>query len=171
MAASLTEFGFRQPIVVDGEGVIIAGHTRWKAARKLELGKVPVHVAKDLTPEQARAYRLADNKSADLAEWDMPQLTIEISALQETGYDLDLTGFTLDEVDLLLADQTDPDGNPSIIAPDAGGAEPQRYIDVGDFHIPVTDEEFAALQARLKAYLETNGTFYGFFAEVLDHVG
>jgi len=60
VAASLAEFGFRQPIVVDEDGVIIAGHTRWKAAKKLGLAKVPVHVATDLTPEQVRAYRIAD---------------------------------------------------------------------------------------------------------------
>ena len=60
VAASLKEFGFRQPIVIDAEGVIIAGHTRWKAARKLGLARVPVHVATDLTPEQAKAYRIED---------------------------------------------------------------------------------------------------------------
>src|SRR5687768_2604087 len=70
VAASLLEFGFRQPIVVDGEGVIVVGHTRWKAARKIGLKKVPVHVATDLTPEQARAYRIADNKTNELASWD-----------------------------------------------------------------------------------------------------
>lgn len=68
VAASLREFGFRQPIVVDEAGVIVCGHTRWKAAQKLGLEKAPVHVAKELTPEQVRAYRIADNKSAELAE-------------------------------------------------------------------------------------------------------
>ena len=70
VAGSLKEFGFRQPIVVDEHGVIVCGHTRWKAATKLELKTVPVHVAKDLTPEQIQAYRIADNKSAELAEWN-----------------------------------------------------------------------------------------------------
>ena len=65
VAASLKEFGFRQPIVIDGDGVIVCGHTRYKAAKKLGLAKVPVHVAKDLTPEQVKAYRLADNKTGD----------------------------------------------------------------------------------------------------------
>ena len=64
VAASLREFGFRQPIVVDAEGVIICGHTRFKAAQKLGLDKVPVHVAKDLTPEQIKTYRIADNQTA-----------------------------------------------------------------------------------------------------------
>ena len=74
VAKSIREFGFRQPIVVDAEGVIICGHTRWKAAQKLGLEKVPVHVAKDLTPEQIKAYRIADNKTAELAEWDFDLL-------------------------------------------------------------------------------------------------
>src|SRR5215467_2844395 len=70
VAASIREFGFRQPIVVDADGVIIVGHARYLAALKLGLKKVPVHVAKDLTPEQIRAYRIADNKTADLSDWD-----------------------------------------------------------------------------------------------------
>ncbi len=81
VAASLREFGFRQPIVVDSEGVIICGHTRWKAAKKLGLEKVPVHVAKDLTPEQIEAYRIADNQTASLAEWDYDLLPIELGEL------------------------------------------------------------------------------------------
>ena len=68
VAASLKEFGFRQPIVVDAEGVIICGHTRYKAAQRLGLDKVPVHVATDLTPNQVRAYRIADNKTAEYSE-------------------------------------------------------------------------------------------------------
>jgi ParB-like chromosome segregation protein Spo0J len=76
VAQSIREFGFRQPIVVDSEGVIICGHTRYKAALKLGLEKVPVHVAKDLTPEQIKAYRIADNKTAELSDWnyDLPEL-------------------------------------------------------------------------------------------------
>ena len=70
VARSLQEFGFRQPIVVDAEGVIVCGHTRWKAAAKLGLARVPVHVARDLSPEQLRAYRSADNQTASIAEWD-----------------------------------------------------------------------------------------------------
>src|SRR5262245_5976660 len=69
VAASIREFGFRQPIVVDADGVIICGHTRYKAAQYLSLTEVPVHVATDLTPAQIRAYRIADNQTASLAEW------------------------------------------------------------------------------------------------------
>jgi ParB-like chromosome segregation protein Spo0J len=80
VAASLKEFGFRQPIVVDGEGVIVCGHTRYKAALKLGLEKVPVHVAKDLSPEQIRAYCIADNQTASLATWNYDLLPIDHTA-------------------------------------------------------------------------------------------
>src|SRR5512135_3902683 len=87
VAASLKQFGFRQPIVIDADGVIICGHTRYKAAQKLGLEKVPVHVAKDLTPEQIRAYRIADNKTAELAEWNLELLPLELAELQGAGLD------------------------------------------------------------------------------------
>jgi DNA modification methylase len=103
VAASISEFGFRQPIVIDAEGVIICGHTRYKAAMKLGLEKVPVHVARDLTPEQIRAYRIADNQTASLSEWDYDLLPIELADLQACNYDLGLLGFDADDLARLLA--------------------------------------------------------------------
>src|SRR4030042_259241 len=93
VAESIRRFGFPQPIVVDGDGVIVCGHTRWKAAQKLGLPEVPVHVARDLTPEQIRAYRIADNKTAEMAEWNMDLLPIELAELQGAGIDWSLLGF------------------------------------------------------------------------------
>jgi ParB-like chromosome segregation protein Spo0J len=101
-AGSLREFGFRQPIVIDSAGIIIAGHTRYKAALKLRLQKVPVHIATDLTPEQVKAYRIADNKTGDIAEWDMEILPIEISELQESGFDMGILSFSDKELTQLL---------------------------------------------------------------------
>src|SRR5207245_1805156 len=98
VAASIKAFGFRQPIVVDEEGVIIVGHTRYKAALKLGLDRVPVHVAVGLSPSQAKAYRLADNQTATMSQWDDDKLPIELMALQEMGFDMDLTGFSGDEL-------------------------------------------------------------------------
>ena len=117
VATSLQEFGFRQPIVVDSDGVIICGHTRWKAAQKLGLEKVPVHVAKDLSPEQIKAYRIADNKTAELADWNFDLLPIELGELQAANYDLGLLGFGKDELAKLLGGDlqeglTDPDEVP-----------------------------------------------------------
>ncbi len=93
VAASLEQFGFRQPIVVDADGVIIAGHTRFKAAKKLGLSKVPVHVAVDLSPDQVKAYRIADNKSGELATWDMEILPIELAELRDAGFDMSVLAF------------------------------------------------------------------------------
>ncbi len=92
----------RQAIVVDTDGVIICGHTRFKAAQKLGLEKLPVHVAKDLTPEQIKAYRIADNKTAELADWNYDLLPIELGDLQTNGFDLSLLGFDSDELLKLL---------------------------------------------------------------------
>jgi DNA modification methylase len=117
VAASIREFGFRQPIVVDEDGVIIVGHTRYKAAIKLGLEEVPVHVAVGLTPAQAKAYRLADNQTATLAQWDDDKLVQELAQLEEMDFDLALTGFSSDEVMRLLGSQenqglSDPDAIP-----------------------------------------------------------
>ena len=83
VAESIRQFGFRQPIVVDADGTIVCGHVRWKAAQKLGLIEVPVHVARDLTPDQIRAYRVADNKTADLATWDPDALSRELGELPD----------------------------------------------------------------------------------------
>src|SRR5262245_618725 len=103
VAASIKAFGFRQPIVVDEEGVIIVGHTRYKAALKLGLETVPVHVAVGLSPAQAKAYRIADNQTATLSAWDDDKLPLELMALQKLDFDLNLTGFSADELMQLLA--------------------------------------------------------------------
>ena len=91
VAASIKEFGWQQPIVVDKDGVIIAGHTRYKAAKKLKCDTVPVVVADDLTEDQVKAYRLADNKTGELAEWDMPMLNEELDDLAD--FDMEQFGF------------------------------------------------------------------------------
>jgi hypothetical protein len=81
VAASIAEFGWRQPIVVDAKGVIAVGHVRWGAAKKLKLEKVPVHVASDLTDAQIKAYRLMDNRSNEETDWDTG---CQLSALRPT---------------------------------------------------------------------------------------
>ena len=129
VAASIREFGFRQPIVVDEEGVIIVGHTRYKAALKLGLDKVPVHVATGLTPAQIKAYRIADNQTASLAQWDYDLLPLELAELQKMNVDLDVTGFSAEEILRLLEPSTpvgltDPDAISAAasIGPSTGSA-------------------------------------------------
>ncbi len=103
VAASIKEFGWKQPIVVDKDMIIIAGHTRWGAAKLLELEEAPVVIAKDLTPTQVKAYRLADNRTADESEWDDTLLALELDDLQGLDYDMSLTGFNAAEIDQLIA--------------------------------------------------------------------
>ena len=127
VAASIKEFGFSQPIVVDSDSVIIVGHTRLKAAKKLGLARVPVVVASHLTPDQVRAYRIADNKTNELAEWNYDLLPIEIEALKEANYDLGLLGFDYEELAKIMGNGieeglTDPDDVP--LPPDEAITQP-----------------------------------------------
>ena len=108
VAASLREFGWRQPIVVDREGIIICGHTRLLAAQKLGRTEAPVHVAENLTAAQVRAYRLLDNRSHEESGWDPDLLSFELLDLRGMGVDLDLTGFNMDEIDAFLANGEAP---------------------------------------------------------------
>jgi DNA modification methylase len=102
VAASIKEFGFKQPIVVDKESVIIVGHTRLLAALRLGMKEVPVLVATDLSPAQVKAYRLADNRVHEEAEWDEELLALELGDLSKLGFDLGVTGFDADEINALL---------------------------------------------------------------------
>ena len=124
VAESIRRFGFRQPIVVDADGVIVAGHTRFRAAQRLGLATVPVHVATDLSPDDVRAYRLADNKTAELASWDDAMLSIELDALRGAGIDWTLLGFDEEELAKLLA----PAGTEGLTDPDAVPEKPADPI-------------------------------------------
>jgi len=111
VAASLRTFGWRQPIVVDREGVIIVGHTRLAAAKRLGMTQVPVHVAENLTPEQVRAYRLADNRTHEETAWDLTLLAVELSDLASMSVDLTSTAFDEIELDRLLPSEDDERAN------------------------------------------------------------
>jgi DNA modification methylase len=152
VAASIREFGFRQPVVVDEGGTIIVGHTRWKAAQKLGLEQVPVHVAQGLSPEQIRAYRIADNQTVTLAAWDYDLLPIELEQLQAADYDLGLLGFDPDELARLLGDDpqeglTDPDDVPE--PPDEAITHPGDLWILGDHRLLCGDSSNPADVDRL----------------------
>jgi len=98
-AMSIREYGWQQPIVVDNDGIIIVGHTRLKAAQSMGLEECPVHVADNLTEAQVKAYRIADNKTGELAEWDMELLKSEIAELDSLNFNIELTGFELEDFD------------------------------------------------------------------------
>jgi len=152
VAASLKEFGWRQPIVVDGDGVIIVGHTRWKAAQKLGLEHVPVHVATDLTEAQIKAYRIADNQTATIAEWDYELLPLELADLQAMNFEMNLLGFAEDE----LANLLNPDGKEGLTDPDDVPEPPDDPITrlgdlwvLGDHRLLCGDSSSAADVDRL----------------------
>ena len=126
VAASLKEFGFRQPIVVDAEMVVIAGHTRLAAARKLGLDQVPIHIATDLTANQIKAYRIADNRVSQEAKWDDDLLALELADLDLENYDLSKTGFNDDELAALMAEAI----TEGLVDEDQVPAEPETPVTV-----------------------------------------
>ena len=112
IAASIAEFGFTAPILAGSDGVIVAGHGRLAAARKLGLTTVPVVVLDHLTPTQRRALVIADNKIAENAGWDEELLRLELAELQEADFDLALTGFDADELlEIMAGEETTTEGN------------------------------------------------------------
>lgn len=152
VARSIEAFGFRQPIVVDGNGVIICGHTRWKAARALGLRKVPVHVATDLKPDEVRAYRLADNKTAALAEWDDELLSSELTELEGMSWDPSTLGFDDAEVEAIRRKAPpgipgDVDATPTV--PDNPKSEVGKPYKLGRHRLLVGDSTSKADVARL----------------------
>ena len=101
VASSIKEFGWQQPIVVDKEMKIIVGHTRFEAAKILELKTVPVHIA-DLPPLKAKAYRIADNRLNEDSSWDFPLLNVEFTDLMDNHFDVENLGFDTKELENLI---------------------------------------------------------------------
>lgn len=124
VAASIREFGFTNPVLVDAEGGIIAGHGRVMAARKLGLAEVPCIRLAHLTEAQKRAYVIADNKLALNAGWNEEMLALEFQDLKGVDFDLSLTGFGPGDIDGLLAEL---DGAPQEKAPDAGIVYQEKF--------------------------------------------
>jgi ParB-like chromosome segregation protein Spo0J len=146
VAASIIEFGFTNPILVDGKDGIIAGHCRLAAARKIGMANVPVVVLEHLSDAQRRAYILADNQLALGSEWNSEVLAAELERLSEDDFDMDLIGFSDDELADLLDghdDDSTPDG---LTDPDAIPEEPETPISkpgdiwlMGDIHYRCDD--------------------------------
>ena len=120
VAAAIREFGFRVPILAKSDKTVVDGHLRLKAAKKIGLEEVPVLLCDDMTDIQVRAFRLSVNKVSEFANWDDEMLRVELDALGVDGFDLELTGFSLDEVSKLLIDGSDFE---------AGSEEDQGQLD------------------------------------------
>ena len=126
IAASIKEFGFTNPVLIDETGSIIAGHGRVMAARKLKIADVPSIRLTHLTEAQKKAYVIADNKLALNAGWDDEMLAVELTDLKDMGFDLDLTGFSTDEIETLLA----PVGTEGLTDEDAVPEVPEAPVTV-----------------------------------------
>ena len=166
VASSIKEFGFRQPIVVDKDGTVVAGHTRLEAAYKLGLKSVPVHVAEDLTEVQAKAYRIADNRVAQESEWDIDLLRLEMEELKDE-IDLDLTGFDESELDKILVEAieglTDPDEVPEV--EDDPVTDPGDLIELGRHRLICGDstnpDHVSKVMGEIKPLLMVTDPPYG----------
>lgn len=112
LKSSIEQFGFRNPIIIDEHDTIIAGHARLKAAMALGMDEVPCIYAKNLTEDEIRAYRLADNRTAEIAGWNYDKLCEEMQALQADSFNLDWTGFNIAEQFFYLGDSMTPDKTP-----------------------------------------------------------
>jgi ParB-like chromosome segregation protein Spo0J len=150
VAASIKEFGFRQPIVVDSEMVIIAGHVRYQAAQKLGLKKVPVHVADGLSAEQVKAYHIADNCTGEDAQWDNEMLALELEDLDKLSFDKTVLGFEPAEleqlqksIESLLTDGIDDDEEKSI-------EEADTRATIGPYTFEITREQYLAWIEEVK---------------------
>lgn len=156
VANSIKEFGWQQPIVVDRDHVIIAGHTRYFAAKHLNLTEVPVVIAEHLTPEQVKAYRIADNKTGELSEWDFSLLSLELNDLQNANVDLNSLGFQSEELEEILAGnngntvsegETDPESVPE--APETAVSRPGEIYQLGKHRLMCGDSTSAEDVVRL----------------------
>jgi hypothetical protein len=152
VAASIREFGFRQPVVVDEKQVIIVGHVRWLAAKSLGLEKIPVHVARELTPAQVRAYRIADNKLHELATWNFELLSVELASVKSSGLDVRLLGFDERELMMILArGQTAAEVDDIPAPPDKATTRPGDFWILGEHRLLCGDSANPADVARVTA--------------------
>ena len=156
VAKSIQEFGFKNPIILDQDHVIVAGHTRYRVAKQLGMTEVPCVIADDLTPEQVKAFRIADNKTGEIAEWNYELLPVELRELQSAQFDLSLLGFDTDELEKLLSNgdevtegETEPDAVPEM--PEVASSRPGEVYQLGEHRLLCGDSTCEADTAKLMA--------------------
>ncbi|XJB52514.1 ParB/Srx family N-terminal domain-containing protein (plasmid) [Escherichia coli] len=154
---SIREFGFTNPVLIDEKNELIAGHGRLAAAEILEMDKVPAIRLSNLSEKQKKAYRIADNKLALNAGWDMQLLTEEVKELMDDDFDIDLLGFNDAELDEMLSDEQpqEEDDNSSPVVQ-------IKYLAIDKERIPATDMEIALLLDVYRQYHDAHETHEGF---------
>lgn len=149
---SIKEFKFRNPILVDADMVIIAGHTRREASILAGLKEVPYIMVTDLTPEQVKAYRIADNKLSELAVWDEEKLVEELWSLQEADFSLEVMGFT--EMDLTKLFETEDDEPKEAHETPKEEKTTLPMLRFGSNSVRITEDELILLSNRYNEYVE-----------------
>ncbi|EPY2512340.1 ParB/Srx family N-terminal domain-containing protein [Escherichia coli] len=154
---SIREFGFTNPVLIDEKNELIAGHGRLAAAEILEMDKVPAIRLSNLSEKQKKAYRIADNKLALNAGWDMQLLAEEVKELMDDDFDIDLLGFNDAELDEMLSDEQpqEEDDNSSPVVQ-------IKYLAIDKERIPATDMEIALLLDVYRQYHDAHETHDGF---------
>ncbi|EJI8779179.1 ParB N-terminal domain-containing protein [Escherichia coli] len=154
---SIREFGFTNPVLIDEKNELIAGHGRLAAAEILEMDKVPAIRLSNLSEKQKKAYRIADNKLALNAGWDMQLLAEEVKELMDDDFDIDLLGFNDAELDEMLRDEQpqEEDDNSSPVVQ-------IKYLSIDKERIPATDMEIALLLDVYRQYHDAHETHEGF---------
>lgn len=154
---SIREFGFTNPVLIDEKNELIAGHGRLAAAEILEMDKVPAIRLSNLSEKQKKAYRIADNKLALNAGWDMQLLAEEVKELMDDDFDIDLLGFNDAELDEMLSDEQpqEEDDNSSPVVE-------IKYLAIDKERIPATDMEIALLLDVYRQYHDAHETHEGF---------
>lgn len=153
VAASIKEFGFKNPIIIDKDNEIVCGHTRYEAANKLGMVEVPCIMADDLTAEQVKAFRIIDNKTNEYAEWDFDKLNLELS---ELDFDVSEFGFNV------ISDMQD------INEDDEPRLNMGAILDVDGEKVIMTDDECGLIKEKLKEYISDNGVSFGFVRWLLN---
>ena len=160
IAKSIEQFGFVNPVLIDGNFVIIAGHGRVMAAKQLGMTEVPCIFVEDLTEAQKRAYIIADNKLAEEAEWNNEVLISELEELKDLNFDIELTGF--DKIDFEKDELLDINDN---------GLDSTKKFEhklrIDKTEIILTDEEFEKIMNLLNDYITDNGVAFGFVSHLI----
>src|SRR5258708_10732355 len=151
MCASIREFGFKIPVLARSDGEVVDGHLRLKAARKLGITEVPVILCDEWTPAQVKAFRLMVNRSVTWADWDEELLALELEDLQQSDFDLSLSGFDPGEIDGLLALEDDERGNATPPLPESPVSRPGDLWLLGPHRALCGDATSAHAIARLLA--------------------
>ena len=168
VASSISEFGFKNPIVIDKNNVIINGHTRLLASKKLGLKEVPVIVADDLSEAQVKAFRIADNKTSEYATWDKELLRVELDMLEEMNFNLedvnidysDFSGMDIDLDDIELPEELELERTEQ-------GNTILKNLKFGSYNITLSDEEFKMLTILVENYIEKTGVLQGFIQDLV----